>query len=72
MFKDFERLSLSQFSGSLHEFDGNSNIFFLVDTVKRKWKNLFDAYRKARDRERDQENQGHLDHKYQLASFTMN
>ena len=58
MFKDFERLSLSQFSGSLHEFDGNSNIFFLVDTVKRKWKNLFDAYRKACDRERDQAKSG--------------
>ena len=50
----------------------NSNILFLVDTVKRKWKNLSDAYRKACDRERDQENQGHLDHKYQLTSFTMN
>ena len=32
----------------------NSNIFFLVDTVKRNWKNLFDTYRKARERKRDQ------------------
>ena len=69
MFKDFEKLILSQFT--IIQWL-NSNILFLVDTVKRKWKNLFDAYRKARDRERDQENQGHLDHKYQLASFTMN
>ena len=30
----------------------------LFDTVKRKWKNLFDAYRKARDREGDQAKSG--------------
>ena len=31
---------------------------FFVDTGKRKWKNLFDAYRNARDRERDQAKSG--------------
>ena len=46
-------------------------MFVLVDTVKRKWTNLFHAYRKVRvrERERDQAKLGALGSKIPTCKF---